>query len=116
MFRILLSFYESHCSVHIAESSQTESLSSSVTSLADDVSMSEDSISSAVPVFQSLVIRQRSRSEKIPLSNCEVKDTVNNVETVLQHNVKIWKLTQSQDEASDSDSVFEVDSEEEEKV
>lgn len=113
----MLLFSELHCFDYIAESSQTESLSSSVTSLEDDIRMSEDSISSAVPVFQSpLVTRQRSRSEETALSNCERNDNVDNVETVLHQNVKLWKLTQSQDEASDSDSVFEVYSEEEQKV
>jgi hypothetical protein len=54
-----------------------------------------------------MVTRQRSRSAKVPIR--QPLDNESNVETVLKSNVKLWKLAQAQsnDECSDSDSVFE---------
>lgn len=102
-----------HSFFFISEES-CDSLSGSVTSLDEDSSFSESSITSAVSVFQSpLITRQRSRSMKTPVSEM-TRNSVNDVEQVLKSNVKLWKHAQSHEESSDSDCVF--DESEEEKL
>lgn len=97
------------------ESSQDESLSSSVTSLDDDSVSGDENILSAVPVFRPpLLMRQRSQSMKTPEVEESEKDSETKVEDILKNNIKLWKAQQSVEE--ESDSVFESESSEEERL
>ncbi|KAH3746425.1 uncharacterized protein LOC127848713 [Dreissena polymorpha] len=86
-----------------SESSQDESLSDSMTSLAEETSSDDDDrMSSAIPVFRPRALaRQRSRSDE---TQTQSEHESSAVEKVLRHNVQLWKGRQSN---VDSDSVFE---------
>lgn len=89
-------------------SDSCDSLSSSVSSL-NESDEESNTMSTGVPVFQyRLSSRQRAKSLKTPVSTMSV-NTVSNVETVLQNNVKLWKIGQ---DSSDSDNVFDESEEE----
>lgn len=86
-----------------------------MTSLDDDSVSGDENILSAVPVFRPpLLMRQRSQSMKTPEVEESEKDSETKVEDILKNNIKLWKAQQSVEE--ESDSVFESESSEEERL
>lgn len=86
-----------------------------MSSLDNESISGEDSISSAVPVFRpTTLIRQRSQSMKTPKIVVSQTDNGSKVEDILKNNIKLWKAQQLVEE--DSDSVFDSESSEEERL